>query len=160
MVSIIKSSPRLANRTPWIKIVISSKYNKIFRTRSQSYQTFFFIKWRFFPFFLLLSLIVCSMSKYCQCFEMAKLKSKKRKNDEIKVWLPVFFVVCVWRKPWVALFPNLPFYLESWQKNLKYFPCKYRQFAVLVNNLINLCEACWKRERERKKSNNWDVKTN
>jgi hypothetical protein len=48
--------------------------------RSQSYQTFFFIKQRFFCF-LLLSLSVCSMSKYCPYFEMAKLKSKNWKNQ-------------------------------------------------------------------------------
>ncbi len=49
----------------------------------QSYQTFFIVKRRFFPF-LLLSLSVCSMRKYCLYFEMAKLKIGK--NKEINVW--------------------------------------------------------------------------
>ncbi len=36
--------------------------------------------------FHLLSLSVCSMRKNCQYFEMEKLNSKNRKNEEIKVW--------------------------------------------------------------------------
>jgi hypothetical protein len=31
-------------------------------------------------------LSVSSMEKYCLYFEMAKLKSENRKNEEIKVW--------------------------------------------------------------------------
>ncbi len=35
---------------------------------------------------MLLSLSVSSMRKYCLYFEMAKLKSKNYKNEDIKVW--------------------------------------------------------------------------
>ncbi len=54
--------------------------------RSRSYQTFFFVKWRFFLHFSLLSLSVCSIRKYCLYFQMAKLNSENWKNEEIKVW--------------------------------------------------------------------------
>ncbi len=47
---------------------------------------FFLRKTKIFFCFLLLSLSVCNMRKYCLYFEMAKLKSKNRKNEEIKVW--------------------------------------------------------------------------
>jgi hypothetical protein len=55
------------------------------KTWAQSYKTFFFVKRKFFLFFLL-SLSVCSIRKYCMYFKMAKLKSKNWKNEEIKVW--------------------------------------------------------------------------
>jgi hypothetical protein len=61
---------------------------------SQSYQTFFLVKQRFFSIFLLLSLIVCSVRKYCQYFEMAKLKGpnlKTSKFGKIDSWTSSIF---------------------------------------------------------------------
>jgi hypothetical protein len=47
---------------------------------------FFLRKTKIFSVFSLLSWSVCRMRKYCLYFEMAKLKSKNQKNEEIKVW--------------------------------------------------------------------------
>jgi hypothetical protein len=42
----------------------------------------------FFPIFLLLSLSVCSIRKYClySTLKWPSLKAKIRKNEDIKVW--------------------------------------------------------------------------
>ncbi len=75
---------RSVEQHPELNQVIDLIFDWLQLTLSQSYQTFFFIKRRFF--LLLLSLSVCSMRKYCLYFEMAKLNNENLKNEEIKVW--------------------------------------------------------------------------
>ncbi len=60
----------------WLKVLLPTIYR-------QSYKTFFFGKWWFFRF-LLLSLSVCGIRKYCLYLKMGQLKSKNWKNKEIK----------------------------------------------------------------------------
>jgi hypothetical protein len=80
-------------------IIITFKTQKEMN-RSQSYQTLILSLYRF----LLLSLSVCRIRKYCHSFEIAKLSSKKRKKslfyEEKKFGRIVFrFVIKHRKKP-------------------------------------------------------------
>jgi hypothetical protein len=89
-VSFLKISPFFPFHIKMFSQWIDAYFARVYITRvtfwSQSYQTFFFVKRRFFFHFSLLSWSVCSIWKYCLYFKMAKLKSKNWKNEEIKVW--------------------------------------------------------------------------
>jgi hypothetical protein len=92
----------------------------------QSYQTFFFVKRRFFPFFLLLSLAISKYRPYFIILQTLKFNNEKQRNQslvELTPGLPVELKTTklssyFWTLKIVAFYP----FFYKWIINQRYCP--------------------------------------